>query len=440
MKNLSLTVKLWMVLSLVLLLFYLVVALIMPHVIRNFLTDNLMGPAVPPPKNQARETHGPRDFYIRNFILLEEGSTLPAEARQGFSESLLAEIRSNAETQRTPKQLYESRTGQVQIRYVIDKNEAYGKPLYQIMFLRKPEEDLYVRNLLFNIMFYVGLALVVSWFASFLIVRYLTRPLTLMEQHVKRIANRNWHEPLSLKQNDELGKLARSIDSMRRQLIQQDEMQQSMLQNVSHELKTPVMVIRSYARAIQDGIYPKGDLAGSIKVIDEEGERLEKLIMQLLYLTRLNYLSAQKTAEDSVQLHGLVEKITQRLYLQRPEISWQLDLQPVTVKGDEDTLRTVVENILDNHLRYAASTLKISLSIERNQNEACLRFWNDGSRVEPQTVNQLFVPFRKGREGKMGLGLTIVHRILRMYRGRVVLENEGNGVVTTVYLPLNDRT
>ncbi|MCL5780771.1 MAG: HAMP domain-containing histidine kinase [Firmicutes bacterium] len=284
-------------------------------------------------------------------------------------------------------------------------------------------------------MLYVGLALVVSWFVSLLIVRYLTRPLTIMEQHVKRIANRNWHEPLDIKRSDEIGNLATSIDAMRQQLIQQDETQQSILQNISHELKTPVMVIRSYAQAIHDGIYPKGDLNGSIQVIDEEGERLEKLIKQQLYLTRLDYLATKDPVHENVNLDKLIEKIVQRLNLQRPEITWQLDLQPVMIKGDEETLRAMIENLLDNHLRYAVSILTITLQVNSEQAEVVLNFWNDGSRIEPHILNQIFLPFQKGREGKFVLGLTIVQRILKIYHGQVTLKNDGNGVSTTVRIP-----
>ncbi|MCG6197942.1 sensor histidine kinase, partial [Anoxybacillus sp. LAT_38] len=76
--------------------------------------------------------------------------------------------------------------------------------------------------------------------------------------------------------SDEIGRLARSIERMRERLVRQDEAQQAFLQDVSHELKTPVMVIRSYAQSILDGIYPRGDLQGSVQVIDSEAERLEK--------------------------------------------------------------------------------------------------------------------------------------------------------------------
>ncbi|AEF93280.1 integral membrane sensor signal transduction histidine kinase [Desulfotomaculum nigrificans CO-1-SRB] len=436
MRNLSLTVKIWLAISLVSLLLYLFVLIVTPFLIRNFFTNNMLEQPSGPLKNKVEELVNDRGFHIRSFILLDDGTTLPSKARQAFQPSFLNEIKRNAESQQQSNKLYESKNGQTPIRYVIVKDLAYGRPLYQIMFLRKPEEDRFVREFLFNIMLFVGLALVVSWFVSLLIVRYLTRPLTIMEQHVKRIANRNWHEPLDIKRNDEIGKLANSIDSMRQQLIQQDETQQSMLQNISHELKTPVMVIRSYAQAIQDGVYPKGDLNGSIEVIDEEGERLEKLIKQLLYLTRLDYLATKNQQQDEVQLDKLIEKTVQCLHLQRPAITLQLNLQPVTVMGDEETLRVMIENLFDNHLRYARSQIKINLAVNSEKTEAALSFWNDGAQIAPQILNEVFKPFQKGREGKYGLGLTIVQRILKMYHGDIVLKNERDGVSSIVKMHL----
>lgn len=440
MKNLSLTVKLWLAFSLVSLLLYLVILLFIPALTRNFFTGNLMEPPIPPPKKHVDKEPLPsffnvRDFHIRGFIILADGTTIPARTRQLLPEFLLQEIKQNAASQQLPKKLYTSTNGQDHFRYSIKKDMAYGRPLYQVTFLRKSEEDRFVRTLLLGIMLYAGIALGISWFASLLLVRYLTRPLIKMERHVKRIANRNWHEPLNVKQGDEIGQLARSIETMRRQLIKQDEAQQSMLQNISHELKTPVMVIRSYARAMQDGIYPKGDLAGSVQVIDEEGERLEKLVKQLLYLTRLDYLANKNHFKESISLDKLIEKVTQRMNLQRPEITWELDLQPVTIEGDEDTLRAMIENLVDNHLRHAASRIEITLNVN-NESEIVLQFWNDGSKIEPHIMNRIFKPFEKGREGKVGLGLTIVQQILKIYQGQIHLNNERNGVSSTVRIPL----
>lgn len=420
MKNTSLTVKIWLAISIVSLVLYVIILITTPFVIRNIFSDNLMEPQGPP-RGGLREPLPPvvdlGGFRIRGFILLDDGTTIPPMARETLADSLYQEINSKAISQQVHRVLHESSDGNVS--YVIRKDMAYGHPLYQVSFFRQSEEDVFVSTLLLRLMTYAGIALVVSWFASLFLVRYLTRPLIQMEQHVKRIASRNWHDPLNIQQGDEIGKLAGSIESMRRQLVKQDEAQQAMLQNISHELKTPTMVIRSYAQAINDGVYPKGDLAGSIKVIDEEGERLEKLVKQLNYLARLEYLAAKQPAQEKIKLHQLIDLVTQRLSPQRPEITWQINLQPITVSGDEDTLRVMVENLLDNHLRYAVSCLEIGLKLNHGATEVTLYLWNDGSNIEPHILSDLIRPFRKGRGGKFGLGLTIVQRIVKMYQGQV---------------------
>lgn len=438
MKNISLTVKIWLTISLISLMIYLIVLLIMPLLIRKFFTDSLMQP--PTPHALMREPLPPavivRGMNIRGFIILQDGTTIPPQARESFSNSLFDKIKDNAFSQQSSRELHESTDGDTHIRYFVHKAGAYGQPLYQVTFLKGSDEAVFVNTLLFRVMTYASIVLIISWFASILFVRYLTRPLVRMEQHVKRIANRDWHDPVTINRGDEIGQLASSIESMRRQLVKQEEAQQSMLQNISHELKTPVMVIRSYAQAINDGVYPKGDLAGSIKVIDEEGERLERLIKQLLYLNRLDYLSTRNRAHDRVRLDALIQDIAQRLNPQRPDITWHVDVQPVVIAGDEETLRVMVENLLDNHLRHAASILEISLRVESNESKCVLSFWNDGSGVDLPLLNEAPQPYYKGPGGKFGLGLTIVQRIVRLYRGEFSLTNERNGVASTVRIPL----
>ena len=440
MKNLSLTVKIWLVFSLVSLLLYIIVLLIIPSLIRGFFIDTLMEPSVQ--KRHITEEQLPTlpnvRGFIRGFIMLEDGTTIPSQGRQALPDVLLGEIMQKAEFQQASRQLYTSKNDSAELRYVIRKDMAYGHTLYQVTFMKKSDEEQFVKNLFFKTMLYAGIVLVISWFASLLMVRYLTRPLIKMEQHVKAIAERNWHEPLDVKQDDEIGRLARSIETMRQQLVRQDEAQQSMLQNISHELKTPVMVIRSYAQAIQDGVYPKGDISGSIQVIDEEGERMEKLVKQLLFLTRLDYLATQAPVQEEIYLNKLVEKIAQRMDIQRPEITWQLNLQSVAIEGDEDTLRSMIENLLDNHLRHAAARLEITLHVNNEKAESVLYIWNDGSKIEPHVINQIYQPFQKGRKGMFGLGLTIVQRILKLYHGRISINNEKDGVASTIRIPLKD--
>lgn len=292
-----------------------------------------------------------------------------------------------------------------------------------------------VKSLSLHLIIYTSMALIISWLAGFVIARYLTRSLVLIEQQVKRIANHHGQEPLIIKPEDEIGRLARSIETLRQDLVQQDERQQSMLQNISHELKTPIMVIKSYTRAIRDQVYPRGDLAGSLQVIEEEAERLEKLVRQLLYLNRIDYLQDRGKARESISLDRLVRDIAERLLPERPEVKLYLDLPPLTIIGSEEDWRVIIENLLDNHLRYADTLIEISIAEDRPANEFRLRVWNDGPHIDQPIREQPFNSFQKGPGGKYGLGLSIISRIINRYHGSISLMNEGNGVTTMVRWP-----
>ena len=148
-----------------------------------------------------------------------------------------------------------------------------------------------LKALLQKLMVITFVAVVISIIVALTLAKYITSPLIKLEKNVKKIAEKQWDEAIIFDRQDEIGSLAKSIEYMRKELIKRDESEQWMLQNISHELKTPVMVIRSYSEAVGDGIFPKGDLKSSMRIISSEAERLEKRIKDLLYLSKLEYLS-----------------------------------------------------------------------------------------------------------------------------------------------------
>lgn len=273
-----------------------------------------------------------------------------------------------------------------------------------------------------------------SWIPAIGLSKYLSSPLVNLEKRVEKLASHEWNEPVELHRQDEIGKLGESIEQLRNQLIYQDEMQQSFLQHVSHELKTPVMVIRSYSQAIRDGIYPKGNLDCSIQVIDEEAERLEKRVRNLLYMTKLDYLSNHEISKEVFPMDHLIKDVVERLSWNRPELDWHLDLSPISINGDMEQWRVVLENLLDNQIRYANSQIRISLSKQEN-NLALLNIWNDGPNIEPGIIDSIFNKFNKGYNGEFGLGLAIVYRIVSLHDAKVWAKNEEKGVSFFVEVP-----
>jgi len=365
---------------------------------------------------------------VRHVLITDDGKMTPnlATLTADFRQQLIAEARS----QTSQIQRYSHALNNENLFYVIRSESYRGTKLYVMSYMWDAHRNKLVRELSFRLFLILGLIMLFSWIPALWLAKYLSRPLVKLESYVKHIADRNWKEPIELDRKDEIGRLAVSMEQTRRQLLRQDETKQSFLQHISHELKTPVMVIRSYAQSIQDGIYPKGDLQTSVDVIDQEAERLEKRIRSLLYLTKLDYLSTQKQVRlETVRLDRLAEEVVDRLRWKRPELEWSLQLDPLTVRGDREQWTIALENMLDNQIRYAASGISVSTEAAGPGGGGGLfKVRNDGPPIEPDLLAGLFGEFRKGRHGEFGLGLAIVKRIADLHQASVTAVNAAEGV------------
>ncbi|MBG0918399.1 HAMP domain-containing histidine kinase [Exiguobacterium sp. SRB7LM] len=316
------------------------------------------------------------------------------------------------------------------VYYIIRQNEYDGTIVYQASYAWDAYRRELVSTLYLRISILIGIISLLSLIPALLMSRQLTKPIVEMERAVEKISNRQWETALPLDRQDELGQLAHSIDAMRKELKEQDLAQQALLQNISHDLKTPIMVIRGYAQSIGDGIYPTGDLKGSAEVIDEEASRLEKKVVDLLYVTKLEYFKGQEMKLEPINLDKLMELLVARFKL-RGQLDWEINGEGGEMLGDGEQIRVAFENVLDNALRYAESCIRIDL----RQDDAGVEItiFNDGPPVDESL--DLFHQFSRGKQGKFGLGLFIVQRIVTLHTGEVSLRNTGDGTAVRFYFP-----
>jgi len=106
------------------------------------------------------------------------------------------------------------------------------------------------------------------------VANYISKPLKELEDYTVRIAQKDWKTPIDIKNEDEIGRLADSMNRMQRELKRADEEEKMFLQSISHDLKTPVMVIMSHAEAIIDGIFVKSSEENA-EIIRDEAIRLK---------------------------------------------------------------------------------------------------------------------------------------------------------------------
>ncbi|MNI34323.1 Sensor histidine kinase CssS [compost metagenome] len=380
---------------------------------------------------QQREQEQQNVRTVRHYIVKLDGGPEP---RSGLGQKEWKQIQKQASQQSTDSAQYQMDIQGSSIYYVITKTIDRNRTKYLFSYVWDTYPKELLKELYRKLLLLILVILVISWLPSLWLIRYVSRPIAEMVRQVKRIAERDWHQPLPIiSRTDEIGQLSASIEWMRHKLVEQDEAQQGFLQHISHELKTPVMIIRSYTHAIQEGIFPKDDLNGSVQVIDQEAERLEHRIQNLLYLTKLDYLKTHpERMLEQFDICQIIEQTMERLQWKRPELHWTLELPPFMISGNEEQWMIAMENLIDNQIRYAKSNIHIHM--EQKGVSGRLTIGNDGPAISNEIKAQLFLPFSKGKGGKFGLGLMILKRIADMHLVEVGVEEEPVLAGTTFYL------
>lgn len=465
LKNKPLAVQIWIILGLIMGLSFIIISLIFPLILRmtftketydrlfdnqNYLLDHidqsffaedgfqvvLRGKdRLVPLQREPKERFGPPFRVVRHLWLTDSEQILASEVPEDFPE----EIQRDAANQSSELKYYTKRVKKNNLIYLIRKVETEeGRRGYLVSYVLARYRDNLVITFFRRTMGLLLFVLSTSWIASIYIARYLTKPLTRLQADVREIAAGKWDTHITLDRKDEIGRLGEAIDWMRGRLLEQNEKQQSFLQQVSHELKTPVMVIRSYAQAIFDGIFPKGNLGNSVKVIEKETYRLETNVGYLLNLTKYDYFSTHKLEKREVDLAELLKEKIDNFKWRQTELEWSLNLEAVTIWADKEKLLVALENLLDNQVRYARKVVKVKCALreENNGAVAVINLWNDGPPINPEVLETIFEKFKKGDKGHHGLGLAIAHTIIRLHRGTIHAANEADGVVFDLELPV----
>ncbi len=211
------------------------------------------------------------------------------------------------------------------------------------------------------------------------------------------------------------------------------ESQKWFFQNVSHELKTPMMAVQGCAEGIHTGVLDPVEASG---VILEETEQMSELVEELLALSRLE--SGQANAEFHLTdvrelLYDCLRSTEQLAEQKNLHISLRFDETPVTVNCDEIQLRRAFTNIITNALRYAKEEIQIECKADRGK--AVVRVRDDGEGIAPELLPHIFDRFFSTRKGGAGIGLSLAKEIVSLHKGTIHAANDG-GAVFEISLPL----
>ena len=276
-----------------------------------------------------------------------------------------------------------------------------------------------IKNTIKSIKLPIMLSILIVSIPAIIWITIIVLKILKLKEKSDNIDNNKYNHKFDFYIDDELKKLNHSLENMRESFMKNEEYKNELYQNISHDFKTPLSIIKSYTEAREDNMCTYEEY---MKVIKEQLVDLERRVRSLLYLNKLDYLSNYNREIKEVDISKLVkEEIKKFKYLNR-EISIKYSTDNSKIYGNYELLEGVFDNILTNSYRYANKI--ISITIKNGK----ITIYNDGEHIKEDIIDYMFTPFRKGIKGDFGLGLSIVKKSLKLINYNIYAVNEKVGV------------
>lgn len=279
--------------------------------------------------------------------------------------------------------------------------------------------------------FYLLMIGVLSVGGGWLFARQLNRPLKSLQQAALQVGRGEFPPPLAEhKGSTEVIAVTKAFNYMARGIRQLEQDRALLMAGVSHDLRTPLTRIRLASEMMQE---PDNWIReGIINDIDDMNAIIDQFI---------DYLRHHKEEPGQKEnLNTLVRELVQAEHLQQRRIVTELadDLPDVMLR--RIAIKRLLNNLLENALRYSDGDIEISTGFERNRKRVYLQIRDHGPGIPEDQMKAMFEPFTQGDiargSGGSGLGLAIIKKIVDMHHGDITLHNHAyGGLVVTVYLP-----
>ncbi|HEV3050759.1 MAG TPA: HAMP domain-containing sensor histidine kinase, partial [Longimicrobium sp.] len=296
----------------------------------------------------------------------------------------------------------------------------------------------------------LALALTATLIIGTWLTRTLLRPIGELRKGMGTVAQGDFDPDVHIpnKRPDELGDLARSFDTMTEQLRELDRLKAEFVSVASHEIKTPLSVIRGYVTLLSDGIYGEVNDAQkkTLEAVSAQTDRLARLVHRLLDVSRFEAGGARLELRE-IDLHTFFDELTSdfRVLAVQNGIDFPVrmtDDLPPTIVGDEDRLSEVLGNLLSNAFKFTERGGSIRVDAARHDGGIQVEVEDTGVGIAPEKLPRIFEKFyqvendAQPRSVGSGLGLAIAREIVEAHGGTISAESEeGKGTRFRVFLP-----
>ena len=282
-------------------------------------------------------------------------------------------------------------------------------------------------------------ALIVALLGGYLIARALARRVHRLECAVREVAAGNFIEPLPIDSEDELGELTRTFNEMQEQLARVDRARREFIANASHELRTPIFSLAGFAELLEDEELDERTRKEFLGTMREQIERLQKLAVDLLDLSRLDAGSLELHPEET-DLGELARTVAGEFTPAAASHGGELELDvgqgEVAAWCDPERVAQIMRILLDNALRHTPPGTPVTVTTSKNNGTATFAVADAGPGVDTGSADQVFERFYTADAARgSGLGLAIARELADRMRGEIDLDSQPGRTVFKLALP-----
>jgi two-component system OmpR family sensor kinase len=284
-----------------------------------------------------------------------------------------------------------------------------------------------------------AVALLVALIGGWLVAHALARRVTRLEAAARRVAAGDDVEPLPVETDDELGRLTEAFNEMQAQLARVDRARREFIANASHELRTPIFSLGGFVELLQDEQLDAETREEFLQTMSQQIERMQKLAVDLLDLSRLDAgsLDIEHERVDLGELAGAVaSEFRPALAGHRTSLRLRLPGDPVEAVCDRERTIQIMRILLDNALRHTPQGTPVTVIAARQNGHAELTVRDTGPGVAAASAGQVFERFyTENSASGSGLGLAIARELAERMHGTITLKSRPGITAFTLALP-----
>ena len=336
-----------------------------------------------------------------------------------------------------------------------------GETIEGVVLLHSPVKYMSsaLKSGIYTLVFSILAALILAGISAVWLSISFTKPLNKIRNTTTELAKGNYEVTTQVNQNDEIGDLAKSIDKLALQLYKSskeserfEKMRQNFIANISHELRTPITVIRGSIEAICDGIIKDSEqLKDYNEQILSDSIHLQRLVNDLIDLTKLQNtdFSIDKSTINLFEIiNDAVRSMKQISTKKGVKINFSventIEEDRYLFVGDYQRIRQMIIIVLDNAIKFSNENQEVDILLKKENNKYELKIYDSGRGIDSKNIGEIFNRYHKSNteENKngMGLGLAIAKEIAIRHNIEIMVESEPYiKTVFTFLIPINEN-